>query len=79
MSSAGASNSSTRRPRRQPPDPTGPWHSPDSAAAYTGLSRRTIYLLMKPENGELAWSQHGNRRRIAQSDLDDYMRRHRAS
>jgi len=44
------------------------------AAAFLAVSITTIYSLM---HSEIAWHQVAGRRRILQSDLDAYLRRHR--
>lgn len=49
----------------------------DAAAKRLGCSRSTIYRLIK--SGELSSVTIGRSRRIAESDLRDFIDRHRAS
>lgn len=65
----------TPNKRRRPPE--GPWLSSSGSAAYLGISRRTIYRLM--EDGTLAWSRIGERRRIAVAELERYARSRRGA
>ena len=63
--------------RRRPATPEGPWKSSSDAAAYLGVSRRTVYRLM--ESKLLAFSIIGERRRISVAELERYARRRKAS
>lgn len=48
-------------------------YSPNEAAAYLGVGRSTVYLLM--DRGELRFINVGARRRLVREDLDQYVDR----
>jgi excisionase family DNA binding protein len=71
--------STTQAPKRRPlpADEVGPWRGPVAAGEYLGLSKAMIYQLMN--TGDIRFSRVGNRRRISESELNDFMLRQRSA
>jgi excisionase family DNA binding protein len=60
-----------RRPALPDDEASGSWHSVNWVAGHLGISRSSVYDLMR--NGRLRWRTVGKRRRVHDSEIARYL------